>query len=518
MKRHPIIPQRGLLLTSCALLISGAPAAVVPAPIFGDHAVVQRGISLPVWGTADPGERVKVSFAGQTHETKADAEGHWQVTFAPLKGGVRGTMVFTATNSLAAKDVVAGEVWFCSGQSNMGKDVGSSAGAAAEIAAADLPDIRQFWVPPKPATEPQVASFLKGATWKPAAPETVGKFTAAGYYFAKEVHRKFGVPVGIINSSWGGTKIQPWMPPEVLIADPGYEKMLEGKKAEIAAWPARKIELDQQLKDLEQKSATARAEGREPPAKPWIPRPPDEGNNMPGQLYNGMIHPLIRFPIRGALWYQGESNAGGGVGGAAEYTRLQTSMVEGWRKAWDIGDFPFYFVQLPNFIAGDITGRSWAFFREGQEKSLALKNTGMAVAIDIGDSKDIHPANKQEVGRRLARLAFARTYRQAGIVDSGPVFASSAVRGDAIQVRFNHAEGGLVANDPQAITGFEIAAADGNFLPASASLEVDAVTVRTPEIKVPAYVRYAWINDPQVALSNKEGLPLAPFRTDALGK
>ncbi len=518
MKQISISLRRVFLFSSYGLLVPAVQAAVVPAPVFGDYTVVQRGMPLPVWGTADPGEMVKVSFAGQSHETKAGADGNWQVIFAPLKGGARGNMVFSATNTVEAKDVVAGEVWFCSGQSNMGKDVGTSANAAAEIAAADLPDIRQFQVPPKPATEPQDASFLKGATWKPASPETVGKFTAAGYYFAKEIHRKFDVPVGIINSSWGGTRIQPWMPPEVLKADLGYEKMLEGKKAEIAAWPARKIELDQQLKDWEQQSATAKAEGREPPVKPWIPRPPDEGNNMPGQLYNGMIHPLVRFPIRGALWYQGESNAGGGVGGAAEYTRLQMGMVEGWRKAWGIGDFPFYFVQLPNFIAADATGRSWAFFREGQEKSLALKNTGMAVAIDIGDSNDIHPANKQEVGRRLARLAFARTYRQAGMAGSGPVFAGSSVQGDAIHVRFNHAEGGLVAKDPQAVTGFEIAAADGNFQPASANLQGDGVTVRSPEIKVPAFVRYAWINDPQAGLSNKEGLPLAPFRTDTFGK
>lgn len=267
-----------------ALACPAVHAAITPAPLFGEHAVVQSGVPLAVWGMADPGEQVSVAFGGQKPATTtAAADGSWQVTFTPLTGGTRGTMIFHGSNTIEVPDVVAGEVWFCSGQSNMQKIVGTSADAAAEIAAAKAPDIRQFTVPSKPATEPRDAAFLIGAKWKPAAPDTVANFTAAGYFFAREIHRKLKVPVGIINASWGATGIQTWMPPAVLMADPGYAKMLEGKRAEIAAWPAKKLQLDQQIKDWEQQVAAAKTAGTAPPVKPWIPRPPDDGSNMPGR-------------------------------------------------------------------------------------------------------------------------------------------------------------------------------------------------------------------------------------------
>ena len=507
--------SRALCWLVFALCLAVSPmlrADVIPSPLFTDNAVLQRDTKLPVWGKADAGERVTISFAGQTREVIANGQGEWETKLAPMKANVRGTLTIRGKNFVTLTNLVMGDVWLCSGQSNMGLKVREVTNALAEIAAANLPDIRQFYVPNHPSAAPEPDTFVK-SSWQPASPKTVGEFTAAGFFFAREIHATLGVPIGIINSSWGGTLIQPWMSLEVLKKYPGYEKLLARKQAEFAAWPARKQQIEADLKTWETNAALAKAANKPVPDKPWNPGPPDSGCRMPGQLYNGMIHPLIQYRIKGALWYQGEANASGGAGGAADYTDLLSRLIASWRKDFGGSDFPFYFVQLPNWDNPDDKSKmSWAFFREGQANVLKVPNTGMAVTIDIGDSGNIHPKNKQEAGRRLALVALANTYGQKNIF-SGPVMSGSTVEGDAIRVRFDHVEHGLVAHG-DALTGFEIAASDGKFNPANVTIENDSVLVSNPEIRAPKFVRYGWANNPPVNFFNDAGLPAAPFRTD----
>ena len=512
------LPRLMFLLGLAGLTPFASRANVTPAPLFTDHAVIQCDMPVVIWGSADPGESVTVTFAGQTAGAVADTNGAWEVRLAPIQAGAGGSLVITGKNTVELKDVVAGEVWFCSGQSNMQMNVGSVTNAPAEIAAGTFPLIRQFQVPLKPAKEPQDARFITKAAWKPADTNTVAAFTAAGYFFAREVHRTLNVPVGLINASWGATPIQPWMSLTALQAYPGYQKLLDRKQAEIAAWPQRKAQLDAELKAWETRVAEAKAAGQPAPARPWQPGPPDSGHYMPTQLFNGMVHPVTRYRIRGALWYQGEANAGGGAGGAADYTDLLSRLIADWRRAWDQGDFPFYFAQLPNWDnPGDKTGVSWAFFREGQARVLSVTNTGMAVLIDAGDAADIHPKNKQEAGRRLALQALARTYGRK-VVASGPVPVTNRVEGSTLRVVFRGTDQGLVARDKAPLAGFELAGTNGVFFPATATLQKNSVLLRSPEVKRPAFARYLWTNNPAATLFNGAGLPAAPFRTDPFPK
>ena len=293
----------------------------------------------------------------------------------------------------------------------------------------------------------------------------------------------------------------------------GYTALLERKQKEIAAWPAREKQIQADLKAWEIADATAKSAHQPEPVKPWNPGPPDSGQYMPGQLYNAMIHPLIRYRIRGAVWYQGESNAGGGAAGAADYTDLQSRLIAGWRQDWGIGDFPFYFVQLPNWNNdSDRSSNSWAFFREGQANVLKVPNTGMAVTIDIGDANNIHPKNKQEAGRRIALLAMANTYHQK-VTCHGPEFKRSEINGAEIKITFTHTDGGLVAHDG-GLKGFTIAGANKEWQPADARIEGDSVIVSSKEVPQPLAVRYAWLNNPDCNLYSRAGLPAMSFRTD----
>ena len=452
-------------------------ADVTPSPLFTANAVIQRETEVPVWGTAAAGEKITVTFAGQKQSAVADAVGNWEVRLSALPANVRGTLTIQGRNTVAFTNVVTGDVWLCAGQSNMGLKVSEATNASAEIAAANQPDIRQLGVPENPAQEPQPDTSIK-SVWQSASPQTVGEFSAAGYFFAREIHATINVPVGIIHSSYGGTPIQSWLSLVVLEEFPGYRQALESYK--------------------------------DKPASPAI------AAFFPARLYNGMIHPLVHFRIKGMLWYQGEGNAGNGPSGAREYADLQGRLIESWRQDWGAGDLPFYFVQLPNWnYPADATQKSWAFFREGQSAALKILNTGMAVTLDIGEPGSLHPKNKQAVGHRLALLALADTYRQP-VNASGPVMADCTVKKNTIRVHFAHAEGGLISRDGLAPAGFEIAGAEGNFFPASATLERDTVVVSSPEVASPAYVRYAWADNPSVNLCNTNGLPAAPFRTDQL--
>lgn len=477
------------LLTSPAT--SAAPRAGILLPtLFSDGMVLQRDLSCPVWGFTDVGAEVAVEIAGQKKSAKAGADGRFMVKLDPMPAG--GPHELKVGGHLV-KDVLVGEVWVCSGQSNMEWSVNSSLNAAEEKAAASHPKLRLYTVPKKQADAPvkDVAS-----SWKICSPETVGSFSAVGYFFGREVLKAVDVPIGLIHTSWGGTAAELWTKNELLVATPELKPLVDGFPARLKRWE----------EDLEKhKSAVekAKTEGKPAPRAPGKPM-------APSCLYNGMIAPLLPYGIRGAIWYQGESNASR----AKQYETLFPLLIKNWRDDWGQGEFPFGFVQLANFMArkeqpGD---SNWAALRDAQTKTLALPNTGMAVIIDIGEEKDIHPKNKQDVGKRLAAWAQAQVYKKP-VVYSGPLFDALKVEGTSARISFKHVGGGLAAKG-DVLKGFAIAGEDGKFVWADAKIDGETVVVSSPKVEKPAAVRYAWADNPDCNLYNKEGFPASPFRTD----
>jgi len=490
-----------------SLSAAGAYAEVVLAPLFRDGAVLQRDKPVPVWGTADAGEKITVAFGGQAVSTTTGADGRWIVTLDALPAqATPAELVVTGKNTVTVRDVVVGEVWLLSGQSNMEWSVARSMNAKEEIAAANNPLIRHFKVARNVATEPQTQA---GGTWNATTPETVGGFSAVGYYFARDLQRRVDVPIGLINSSWGGTPIEAWMSPLALASNPAFAVVNERWAATLASYPQRKTAHDEAVAKWEADRAAAQAAKqpftRNRPGDPAGPGHP----STPTSLFNGMINPLVPYALRGALWYQGESNAPR----AAEYHALFAAMITHWRKHFGQGDFPFLWVQLANFkVNNDATGQTWAYLREAQTETLSLPATGQAVIIDIGDPNDIHPTNKQEVGRRLSLIARHQVYQQPGD-HSGPVFERAAREGATLRVYFKYADNGLTAAD-KPLQAFELAGPDRKFYPAKAVIERNTVVVSAPEVTEPVALRYAWSNDPGANLFNGAGLPAAPFRTD----
>jgi sialate O-acetylesterase len=345
------------------------------------------------------------------------------------------------------------------------------------------------------------------------SPETVGSFSAAGYFFGRELYKEIKQPIGLIHTSWGGTPAEAWTSPAALQENPGLEPILTRYKEALAAWPKAKAKYDEDVAKWKEAAQQAKTDGKQPPRMPGAPMGP--GNpNCPSGLYNGMVAPLIPYTIRGAIWYQGESNAGR----AYQYRDLFPTMIKSWWNAWGQegqGDFPFLFVQLANFMdpkeePGD---SSWAELREAQLMTLDLSNTGMAVIIDIGDTKDIHPKNKQDVGKRLALWALANTYSK-DVVYSGPLYTSMTKKGKTIVLSFDHLGGGLVAKGGEPLKGFALAGADKKFVWADAKIEADKIIVSSDKVADPVAVRYAWADNPVCNLYNKAGLPASPFRTD----
>ena len=619
-------------------------------PLFTGHAVLQRDAPIPVWGWTEPGQRVKVTLAGQSVETTADPQGKWLARFGPYPAG--GPHVLTVAGPKAeveVKDILVGDVWICSGQSNMEWPVLASNRSKDEILSANFPRIRLFTVPKKVAVEPE---STVDAEWEVCSPETVPQFSAVGYFFGRELHRELGVPIGLIDSSWGGTIAEAWTGAGALesmkdfqdaVAQIREEKDNEGKppvryeqamaawwkkndpgssdqpswsepKFDPAGWKTMNLpgtwegkglneydgiawfrkdidlpvawdgkELELHLGRIDDRDTTffngvevgqkdnwmasrdykvpagvAKA-GRNVIAvrvldtagnggfageekdmrivavdsgvKPmslagdWsfkvstpianLTTPPEPAGSNPNRvtvLYNGMIAPLKPFPIKGAIWYQGESNAGR----AAQYRRLLPTMIRDWRAQFEVGDFPFFIVQLANFmeIKKEPVDSAWAQLREAQYLTTkALPNVGIGLAIDIGDAKDIHPTNKQDVGRRLALNALAIAHGK-DVEFSGPVFKAKEVKGNAIKLTFDHLGGGLVAKGADKLEGFAIAGEDGQYAWADAVIEGDTVVVSSPKVEKPANVRYAWADNPICNLYNQAGLPAVPFRTD----
>jgi len=470
--------------------------------------LVQQGIRIPIWGKAEPGERVTVELGEDAAKAVADDDGRWLVSLPKQKaGGPLGMTISGKDSGLTVSDILVGEVWVCSGQSNMQFGLASSNNAEAEIAGATYPEMRLFTVERKVATEPQEDC---AGSWSVCSPETAAGFSAVGYLFGRELHTTLGVPVGLIHTSWGGTPAESWTTQSTLESDPDLTPMLERWAKLEQNYPAAKAAHDASMAKWKAAAEKAKAEGKPGPSKPRGPMHPMHAHR-PAGLYNAMIAPLVPYALQGAIWYQGESNASR----AYQYRELFPAMIEDWRRAWDQGAFPFLFVQLANFreTKAEPEPSDWAELREAQSMTLGLKNTGMAVIIDIGDAKDIHPRNKQDVGKRLALNALANTYGK-DVAYSGPMYKSMKVKGDTVEIEFAHMDGGLVVKGGGALQGFAIAGEDQKFVWADAVIEGKKVMVSADGIEAPKAVRYAWADNPICNLYNGAGLPASPFRTD----
>ncbi|MDX2150205.1 MAG: sialate O-acetylesterase [Bryobacteraceae bacterium] len=484
---------RSLVALACALPL----AADVRLPsLFADGMVLQRDRPCPIWGRADAGELVTVTFDGQQHQVMPDAIGRWQVTLRARPAGGPFTIEIAGKNTIRISDVLVGEVWLASGQSNMGWQVRQSNNAEQEIAASANPRIRFFKVDNTVAAAP--AWDVKGA-WSAASPETTGAYSAVGYFFARHLHQKLNVPVAILQSAWGGTPAESWVRASALAADPALLPVHSYWARVIEDYPEAMLRHSARVAEWEAKGSQGPRPGQ--PAGPGHP-------HTPSVLWNGMIAPLVPYAIQGAIWYQGETNAS--VTRAPHYHRLFSTLITDWRRAFGQGDFPFLFVQLANY-ARPGTNDGWPLLREAQLKTLGVTNTGMAVTIDIGESQDIHPKNKQDVGHRLALAARALAYGEK-LVYSGPLYRQAAREGNEMRLWFHHTGAGLAARGG-ALQGFEIAGADGKFVPAAARIDGHSVRVSSAEVKVPEQVRYGWADDPAATLTNSEGLPASPFRT-----
>jgi sialate O-acetylesterase len=495
-----------------ALSTTMAAAAVKLPAAFSDNMVLQRGMAVPIWGWADKGEAVTVAIAGQTLATKADDDGHWKVAIQKLDLGqpLEMTIKGSSGSQITLKNILVGEVWVGSGQSNMQFNVAGSNNASAEIAAANYPQIRLLSVPQKGTPEPQ--RDFKGG-WTECSPQTVAGFSAVAYFFGRTLHQELKVPIGLIHCSWGASACEAWVKRSALEAHPEYKGMLQEWDNRVAHYDAKKVDetWQKQLEACKKQADEAKAAGKQPPPPPQHPDDPTANQFCPANCYNGMLLPLMPYAIRGAIWYQGETNAGR----AYQYRHLFPLMIANWRADWGQGDFPFYFVQLANFMAvKDQPGDSaWAELREAQTMTLRTPNTGMAVITDIGDANDIHPKNKQDVGRRLALWALAKTYGK-DIVHSGPLYRSMEKKGNQITLCFDHVGSGLAAKDGRALKGFAVAGPDKKFVWAEARVVGDKVVVSSPNVADPVAVRYAWADNPVCNLYNREGLPASSFRTD----
>ncbi len=503
-----------VFLSMLALALAATALADVSVPnVIGDHMVLQQGMKAPIWGKADPGEAVVVKFGDAELKTTACPKGRWMVRLPKMKaGGPYEMTIKGAKNTLTLTDILVGEVWVGSGQSNMQMSVRSSNNADQEIAAAKYPEIRLCSVERKVAGEPQDNCT---ASWTACTPESVADFSAVAYFFGRELHKDLNVPVGLIHTSWGGTPAEAWTSRPMLEADPDLKVIVDRWDQTLAKYPQAQKEYEAQMAEWEKAAAAAKAANQPEPKKPGAPAGPDHPHRTSG-LYNAMIAPLVPFGIKGAIWYQGESNAGR----AYQYRKLFPAMITDWRNAWGEGNFPFLFVQLANFTPQlpEPGPSDWAELREAQLMTMdkksptALKNTGMAVIIDIGDAADIHPKNKQDVGKRLALNALANTYKKP-VAYSGPLYRGMKIKGSEAVLRFDHADGGLTAKGGE-LKGFAIAGEDKKFVWAKATIADGKIVVSSDKVAKPVAVRYAWANNPDCNLYNGAGLPASPFRTD----
>ncbi len=438
--------------------------------LFADHMILQRDVAAPLWGTAAPGQRVTVTLAGEGPKTTvADRAGKWSVRLDAKPAGGPWTLTVQADGDakpIELHDVFRGEVWLCSGQSNMEMAVADTIHAAQEIAGDDFPKIRIARVGQKFADTPQDACEVN---WRTCQRQNISGCSAVAYFFARDIHRALGVPIAMIDASWGGTPIQTWVRLKTQQDIPELKTLVEQFAGSMVS-----------------------------------------PHQRPAVCYNGMIAPLQPYAIRGVLWYQGETN--GNVPGAESYGLFLKTLITSWRTEWAEGDFAFLYVQLPSF-GKPAEARYWPLLREAALQNLALPNTGMAVTRDIGDPFDVHPKNKRDVGKRLARWALATTYGKK-LVPSGPLYQAMRAEKGRIVIRFTHVGDGLLAQGGEPLQGFVVAGADKRFVPAEARMEGTSVVVSSPRVASPVAVRYAWSASADGNLYNRERLPASPFRTD----
>lgn len=470
--------------------------------IYGNSMVLQRDLPVHIWGWANPEQEVTVEIKGKSYSTKAAQDGKWTVhgdalaaSFEPIE-----IKVTAGSEKITLNDVLVGEVWVCSGQSNMQWSIRNSVDGDLAALSADQPGIRLISVPNRAAQQP---TYTFSGEWKPASAETVTNFSAVGYFFGKKLSETLDVPIGLINNAWGGSAAEAWTTEETMLANSATQGIVTGWQERVAKFEALKAELEAKgelSKEDKDKLANANKQLN--------------GNHRPANLYNGCLAPVIGYPIRGVIWYQGESNAGR----AYQYRELFPMMINLWRKDWNIGDFPFYWVQLADYlpVKSEPGESNWAELREAQTMATSLPKTGQAVIIDLGTGSDIHPPNKEDVASRLVRLALANDYGYK-VQASSPTYLSHMVGEDGkVTLTFSDVAGGLKAMDSKEVLGFTIAGDDKKFYPAQAEIKgKDTIVVSHPDVKAPVAVRYAWADNPVANVYSSVILPLTPFRTDS---
>ncbi|WP_316828787.1 sialate O-acetylesterase [Pedobacter miscanthi] len=528
-KLHPFYYGSFIMLGFILFFESVSAKVSLPA-IIGENMVLQRGMKVPMWGWADPGEKINVIFNGKKFATTTAQNGKWFLKLESYgKGGPYEMQISSVQNSIILKNILIGDVWLASGQSNMEFGIQKEKSGAAEIANAQDTMIRLFYVPMAFSINPRenidASAASRNGKWIVCSPEAMADpkfawhgFSATGYYFSKEIRKHQNTPVGMIASYKGGTPAQAWMSEQALAMAPAFEtyvsdhqKLLTNLEQARQEYPKKLAEYREKIKNLNPLSSAAT-----PPA----PQAPEGGFSAPSSLFNAMINPIISYGIKGVIWYQGESN-GDKLPQAVEYRQLFPRLIADWRKHWFQGNFPFLFVQLANYkkAPGKPAEGIWAWVREAQLKTLAVPATGMAVITDIGDSADIHPTNKKDVGIRLSLAARKIAYGEQ-LVYSGPIFKQMKIKGNIIELSFDHTGTGLIGYRPgttqtaNELRGFALATADGKFVWAEAKIERNKVLVTAKGIEKPVAVRYNWADNPQGTLYNMEGLPASPFRTD----
>lgn len=497
-----------LQLIFVLLAVQAVPAQLRLPAIFGDHMVLQQKQANPVWGWASPGETIKVAINGQSHITEADKNGYWKIMLRPIPvGGPYRMEIEGQKTKFFFDDILVGEVWICSGQSNMAWPVKNTNSAELAMLTANYPNIRLISVPLVGTQTPQ--NDFAGE-WTTCTGEAIKDFSAIGYFFGQRLHHALNVPIGLIDNAWGGSAAEAWVDRSVLEEEKLYADLMAWWKNTEATYNYEAETAEWQKKVTEWDAMNVAERQGERPRRPVNLL---TGNQRPGNIYNGVLRPTIGYGIKGVIWYQGESNAGR----AYQYRHLFPLMIRKWREEWGQGDFPFYYVQLADFMAeqAEPEGSNWAELREAQTMTMnQLNNVGQAVIIDLGEGRDIHPRNKQTVADRLARWALAKDY-QKEIQFMGPTYQSMKVEGNKIILTFDHVGQGLYAFDTQSPQGFAIAGADQRFVWAKATiLNATQMEVWSESIDHPVAVRYAWANNPVCNMYSRDGLPMTPFRTD----
>jgi sialate O-acetylesterase len=487
------------ILSACPALFANVR---LPA-ILSSHMVVQRDRPIHIWGWSDPGEHVTVTLNVATESTTADDLGRWSLYLPPMTAGGPVQITVAGQNTIVLQDVLIGDVWFASGQSNMEMPLdgfpGSAyvANAAEEIRQANHRDIRLLNVPHRASAYP-VQDYPRG--WTPCTPETAAPFSAVAYFFGRDLAAAEHVPIGLIDSTWGGTPAEAWTSLDGISSDAGLMPVfsafaeMDDRQADVPLLRAAEARAD----------AAARSSGNPRPTHPWHP---DLGSWTPAWLFNGMVSPALPFAIKGVIWYQGESNSG--ALRAPLYQKIFPALIQDWRTHWQQGDFPFLYVQISSFKSNNT--EFWPLVREAQRRTLSLAHTGMAVTIDIGNPDNVHPSDKQDVGARLALIARAKVYGE-NVEYSGPAFRQVTIEGSSARVWFDHASGLTAKGGPPET--FEIAGADHHFVPADARIDGTTIVVSAPSVKEPKYVRYGWANAPVCNLFNAAGLPASPFTSE----